>query len=499
MARFNHLLREYENLRAVASIFSVFAARTAEHWLNIRQLEDQLAEQRRAIEADELETARRGLGLIEASLQSARQALEEFDNRLFAYPLRALFQQRGARREEVAALLKFLLARAPHQTGDHDKLDYLATRFYALSCGLDHGVEGAFENAVRQEFQRMLDDAGIAPTNQPDPGVRERFQFLREEFESLWTFEQLSTQDTLGRLRDFKARLKDAWFQADTLIEVARTNLIAGRRFQQLANHERQQVDRLAAQLLSAGISQVEHPESGALPVEDAREMTSVSAHLLDQDYRRNRGRLLRIAQLKSLLEQAHSSISQPGLTVSAADLDTALLPEPVAEIERILDELRPTPERLQEDLRARVAQISMWLNQSSSTVADAILPLDGATITLAPWERAAFQADSAQDQSGAARLHRLLRVSVALMAELQEKVEWIRRGVMVERLQQAYLAGARYLAHLSQQTARELENRCLNNNDAAQHELCEQLHYTRRKLLDSYSDFSAKIRDSSV
>lgn len=500
MTRFNYLLRQYKNLRTLVPVFSALAGGSPGEWAEARQIEAEFARQRGAIERDELETARRGLGAIEAALQDVRQDLSGRYDSLSAYLLRMRYQQPGARREEVAALLEFLLSKSPREEGDLDKLDYLATRLYALSCANDLGFVGAFENRVRGEFQEMLDQAGVTTAGAPDPGVMERFQFFRDEFSSLATFEQLSTQDTLGRLREFKAGLKERLFHPDMLIEVARVNLLAGRRFQELANSERQCVDRLARSLLSAGVSEVEQPDGGGkLPVEDAREISALNASLLDQDYRRNKERLTRIAHLKGALERVHEGLSPHDKRGVDPGQNDFLAAAEIEELEAILDDLSPTPERLQQDLCARINQLSLSLSEAHATTAGVTLPLGGSSLTLAPWECAAFRDDQSADQLRAARLRRIIRVGVALVAEVQEKAELICRGLAVGRLRNTYLIGARYLVQLSQQTARELELRCHNTDDALDRELCEQLHQSRRKLLESCSQFSAKVRNAAA
>jgi len=498
--RFNYLWHQYENLRAVTSIFNAFAGWTTSEGLDAQAIERQFAEQRGLIEQENFEEARRGLGALQAALQSARAGLDQFHDGLSVYLIRTRYQAAGVPREEVAALLQFLLAKLPFQEDDFDKLDYLATRFYALRCGTEDGFVGAFENLVRAEYQQMLDQAGITTTGAPDPGVMERFQFLRDELASLTTFEQLSTHDTLNRLRQFKAQLGGGWFHPDVLVEIARLNLLAGQRFQELANHERHHIDRLATRLISAGISEIEQPEGkGRLPVEDAREISALNTSLLDQDYRRNKDRLARILQLKDSLERAHQGIAAEEMIARPLNRQASPMDEQIEELEMILDELSPTPERLQQDLRERITQISLALSKSASSKTEVPLTLGGSTMTISPWECAAFADEPTQSQSRETRLRRLLRVSVALMAELQEKVELICRGVAIGRLRNTYLTGARYLVQLSQQTAREIEMRCASTDQSLEREVCEQLQRTRRKLLDCCSQFSAKVRHATA
>jgi hypothetical protein len=507
IARFNHLLRQYENLGAVAAVFGVFGGRPAEEWIDALEIKQQFIEQRAALESGDLEAARRGLGGVTGALQSVRERLMQFSSSVSAYLLRTRFQQPGARREEVAALLQFLLSKAPMQGEDFDKLDYLATRFYGLSCGPDGQASSAsaFENLVRREYQLMFDEAGLKIDGAPDPHVLERFQFFREELQCLTTFEQFTTQGTLDRLREFKAEIEAQWFYPDVLIEVARTNLLAGQRFQELANSERQQIDHLATRLLSAGVSQVEQPAGGGmLPVDDAKEISELNVTLLDQDYRRNKERLTRLAQLRGSLERAHELVApeQPKQPAKCEKVGAELADEQFSELETILEELSPTPDRLQQDLRVRITRLSESLSTLFALQANGdtmTLALDSSSLSLAPWECAAFQDASFSPHLKEKRLRRLLRVSVALMAELQEKVDLISRGVTVWRMRNIYLTGARYLVQLSQQTARELELRCANTDASLQREVRDQLERTRRKLLDTCSQFSAKVRSAAL
>ena len=502
IARFNSLLRQFEHLSAVAVIFRIFAEGSVTEWINTAQIKEQFVQQRAALEKGDLESARRGLGAITGLLQSSREALQQFDLGVSTYLIRARYQQPNARREEVAALLQFLLGKSPLQGEDFDKLDYLATRFYALSGGPegDDSPAFAFENLILREYQLMFDAVGLAPTSKPDPQVTERFKFFREELECLNTFEQFTAQGTLDRLRDFKAGLEAQWFYPDVLIEVARTNLLAGRRFQELAGQERQQIDRLATRLLSVGISEVEQATGkGRLPVNDAKEISDLNASLLDQDYRRNKERLTRLIQLRGSLERAHDLITPQGQTAQHQVSDPLLANEKFAELETILEELSPTSERLQQDLRARITSLSQSLNRMSAPKAESeiTLVLESSSLALTPWECAAFR--NTPDQTPETRLRRLVRVSISLMAELQEKAELIARGVAVWRLRNTYLAGARYLVQLSQQTAREIELRCASTDEVMPREVCEQLERTRRKLLDACSQFSVKIRNATL
>jgi tetratricopeptide (TPR) repeat protein len=499
MTRFNYLLRQYENLSAVASIFSALSGRPTSDWIADQRVSDQFLEQRNAIERGELGAARQGLGEIQLKLQETQEKLQQFDNSLSAYLLRARYQQQGARREEIKELLQFLLGKSPLQEGDYDKIDYLATRFYALNCGAGSDLTGGFEDRIRTEYRQMLTRAGLIVQDAPNNAVMERYKFFREEIESLKTFEQLTTQDVIGRLREFKAGLKNHWFHPDVLIETARTNLLVGECFQKLANNERQQIDRLATQLLSAGISEVRQPVgTGTIPVEDAQEISALSASLLDQEYRTNKERLARIAKIRELLEQAHDSITTASEQENLPSPDSLACGVQPKELETILDELSPTPDRLQQDLRARISHISRLVSESAAPGVEVNIELGNSTLTITPWEGKAFHPDQSQLPPEETRLRRLLRVSVALIAELQEKADFVCRGLELERLRNTYLIGARYLIQLSQQTVREIELCCVNAHSSFPRKICEQLLITRQKLIESCKQFSARVRTAA-
>src|SRR5713101_8081511 len=125
------------------------------------------------MEKGDLESARRGLGELTGVLQSTREALQQFEPNVSAYLLRARYQQPGAYREEVATLLQFLLGKSRLEGEDFDKLDYLATRFYALRGNPDGEASSvpAFENLIRREYQVMFDQAGLTVNGAPDPLV----------------------------------------------------------------------------------------------------------------------------------------------------------------------------------------------------------------------------------------------------------------------------------------------------------------------------------------
>ena len=183
-----------------------------------------------------------------------------------------------------------------------------------------------------------------------------------------------------------------------------------------------------------------------------------------------------------------------------AALNSAAVLPEteedPTAQAR--LAHLVPTPESVRSDLSERLQHINALLSRQAPDVLnfvdEAELVFENSLLVLSEWEKAAFQTNHPGLRVGDESLGSLLRVSVALTAELQEKQEMICQGVRLPALRSQYLNSARYLMLFGQQTAQELKKYSENQEDALSQQLCQQLAETHDKLTSTCRRFSEQV-----
>ena len=316
MTRLNYLLHQYNTLNVVANVLSELAGTPAPACLKDTGVRKQLDQQSALIMRGELDGPRRALGQIGGELYGVQEQLHQFDSQIAVYQIRTRFQQSETNHEEIGTLLQFMLSKMQFTESDLDKIDYLTTRFYAVSIRGGKGF--AFENKVLQEYQKMLDYAGITTIDGPDPEGMESLDFFKEEIASTTSFRQLTLNDTLDRLRAFKAGLKNRRLHPEVMVELARVNLITGERFEQLTSQQRRHIDKMAAELISAGVNEVEQPRgTGTVAIDDVRKISLLDSTLLNEDYKLNRQRMERLADVDDTLSRAHDRL---GLEASSAE-----------------------------------------------------------------------------------------------------------------------------------------------------------------------------------
>ncbi|MFN7946813.1 MAG: hypothetical protein U0Z53_15785 [Blastocatellia bacterium] len=493
MTRLEYLLRQDETFSLISRILSEIADAPLPVRPDGAALREQLEAQRELIEHNEIDRARRALGQIGGALYAAQEQLHELDSRISVFQLRTRFQHTDSSRDEVAATLQFMLSKLNFSDDDFEKIDYLTTRFYALSIKSGGGF--SFENKVRDEYQKMLDYAGITRMDTPDPEGMESLDFFREELNSATSFQQLAANETLDRFRAFKAGLQKRRLHPDVMVELARVNLLAGERFDQIARRASQRIDNLATKLLSAGVSEADElKEVETTRIEDVLKGSLLDAGQLNDDYKQNRGRIERLAKANDALARAHERLG----------LDTPVIPAIAVEIPVHTEEPAltpaPTPHELRQDLQARLQELAAELRARPLTE-----PASSAAITLhsgdsdfalSAWESAAFQKNYPGLRAGNNSLGSLFRVSVALVAELKEKEKLICRGLSQPHLHQAYLNSARYLVTFGHQMLRELD---AHSSAALPPDICQQFQQTRHKLAGACTDFTARIHEAGA
>lgn len=545
MTRLNYLLHQYNTLTVVAHVLSELSGTPAPASLKETGVRKQLDQQSALIMRGELDGPRRALGQIGGTLYGIQEQLHQFDSQISVYQIRTRFQQTEANREEIGALLQFMLSKMQFTESDLDKIDYLTTRFYAVS--IKGGKGFAFENKVLQEYQKMLDYAGITTIDAPDPEGMESLDFFKEEITSTTTFRQLTLNDTLDRLRTFKAGLKNRRLHPEVMVELARVNLITGERFEQLTSQQKHHIDKMAAELISAGVSEVEQPQGhGTVAIDDVRKISLLDATLLNEDYKQNRQRMERLTDVNDTLARAHDRLGledsvtvapQPGkpktipcqiVQVSAEKtVEVQALPgsepqsihQPISQIskpqnttevpavqlsgfsEPKLTEFMLTPAQFQRELCARLQQIAARLREhpaiGSTPPTEIELSFEHSALRLDPWETDAFQQNYPGLRTRETSLGSLLRVSLALMTELREKQEPLCEGIASPRFRHSSLHSANYLEHFGRQMLNELEAFSRRDDAALPPDICAQFQHTQRKLAGTCALFSARIQEA--
>ncbi len=495
MTRLEYLLRQDETFNLVSGILSEIADEPLPARPDAAALRAQLEAQRELIERNDIDHARRALGQLGGALYAAQEQLHEFDSRISVFQLRTRFQHPDSSREEVAAMLQFMLSKLNFSDTDFEKIDYLTTRYYALSIKSGGGF--SFEHRVREEYQRMLDYAVITKMDTPDPEGMESLDFFREELNSATSFQQLAANETLDRFRTFKAGLQKRRLHPDVMVELARVNLLAGERFDQIARRASQRIDNLASKLLSAGVSEADElKDVETTRIEDVLKGSLRDAGQLNDDYKQNRSRIERLAKANDALARAHERLG----------LDTPVIPAVTVEVSAHDDHAEPaltpapTPHKLREDLQARLQQLAAELRArpmaEPASPAPVTLPFDGSDFALSAWESAAFQENYPGLRTSNNSLGSLFRVSVALMAELKEKEKLICQGLSRPHPHQAWLHSARYLVTFGHQMLRELD---AHSSAALPPDLRQQFQQTRHKLAGACTDFTTRIHEAGA
>lgn len=498
LTRLEYLLRQYHNLNAVSHLLSETADSQSPVQLEATDLYTQLEEQRDLLESNELDQARRSIGLIGGTLYEMQELLQAFDSQISVYQIRTRFQQSETCREEIAMLLQFMLSRMVFTEDDFEKIDYLTTRFYALSIRAGGGF--AFENKVRQEYQDMLDYAGITGRESADLVGMENLDFIREELASATSFQQLAANQTLERFRAFKAGLERRRLHPDVMVALARVNLLAGERFELISQRASERIGSLATRLISAGISEVEElKDAETTLIEEVLKSSLRDTSLLNEDYRSNRERIERLAQANDALARAHERL---GLAdTSENEFSYVVVPQPSAEMAAELADCLPVPERFSQDLAAQVARINSHLSADPVTQSDLNATIeiacDKSTVVLHGWEKAAFQDNYPRLRVDETSLGSLFRVSVALMAELLEKQDPICQAMRFPGLRNNHINGVRHLMTFSRQMLHELEECSSFNNAVLSAEIRQQIQQTQHKLAATCTQFSAKLQEA--
>jgi hypothetical protein len=517
MTRLDYLIRQYETLGAVSHLLSEIIGAPAPVQLSETDLLSQLEEQGRLIENGDVGPPRRALGQIGGALYEIQEQLHHFDQQISVYQMRKRFHTSDASRDEIGSLLQFMLSKLNFTEEDFEKVDYLTTRFYSLSIRAGGGF--SFENMVRFEYQRMLDYAGITKMETLDPEGLENIDFFRDEIASASSLQQLASNETLDRFRAFKAGLQKRRLHPEVMVELARVNLLAGERFEQIAQQAREHINELATKLLSAGIIEAEElKDVQTTLIEEVLKIALRDASQLNDDYKNNRSRIERLARANEALSRASERLGSetapaPAESAEAPLSDLALPPAPVQAAEKPeavettaapeteIALTLPTPETFRQGLSERLGQMTTLLNHqpasdpSSDTTVE--LTLAHSKITLSAWEAAAFQQNHPRLSCGPNSLGALLRLSAALMAELKEQQQLIEQLGRQPRLRQNLSGSLSYLSLFGAELLRELESYSDSFDPSLSPAICHQLQQTQKRLADACSQFSAKVRQA--
>ncbi|MFN0123123.1 MAG: hypothetical protein ACKV2V_21695 [Blastocatellia bacterium] len=494
--RLEYLRRQYEVLLNVSQNLEAISGNYAAPQPDLN-LPFRLEQHHAELESDELDQARRGVGQIGGELYEIQEHLHLFDHDITVFQIRTYFQNSKAGLDDVCALLQFVLSKLTYAQADLEKIDYLTTRFYSLSSDRGEAQNPEDKDShIREEYEKMLDYAGITRMPSPDNEVQGRIRVLWEEMESASSFQQLAHQETLERLRAFKASLNRNRLHPEIMLELAQLNLLAGKRFEHVASRERERINQLADRLTSAGIRELEELQGEI--VEDSLKSLQRESNQLNGDYSHNRQRIERIARVREAFSKANDRLGLFSGEGNDAARHGAMGRQMEADPEITAFEI--TPEIFRENLRHRLQQIARLLGEIKDNQNDEEMELwlDQTSLFLSSWETAAFQRNYPARKCPDATVAALLRVSVGMMAELREKESLFCRGMKAAEYRNRFLTSARYVTMFGKQLMRELEKTYAGANPPLPADLRGELQRTQRKLAGACTQFLLKIQASS-
>jgi hypothetical protein len=545
LARLEYLRLQHATLVDVAHIFSRIARIPVEDWIADPGIGEKLAEQQRMIEQNEPAFSRPLIGELGGQLYDSQERLQSFDRQIPVPQIRAYFQGKTVNRDEVCSLLRFLLSNLQLNDDDLDKIDYLTTRYFELHVPPGALSDSAGIQSLRDNYRQMLEYAGISTLISPDAEGLRNLEVFREEFASATSLQHLSAGETLHRLRRFKLGLKNRRLLPDVMVEMARVNLIAGECFRRLSEVEIHRVQGFVQLLKSAGVTSLDNPQFST--VDAALELALLEASKLNDDYRQSPERIAQLAQIFEVLERAcqqhnlsfiepaparqpvQKPASEPVVTEPAAGMPEVISHDPTRtadaapvqseanvfkvenlnRIESPADAAQPAEEMPQQDelieevppadwwrqvLRLRIRQIGHALRETGSLSAesDVNIQISHSSLLLHQWESQAFLSHHQTNNDAEINPASLLRVSIALMAELGEKQRLIDSLIANQRVPAHHSPGLMHLQKMSLETLKLLHQIQQQSTDSGETETARQFQRTSQKLhqaIENYSD----------
>lgn len=548
LARLEYLRLQHATLVDVAHIFSRIARMPVENWIADPDIGEKLAEQQRLIEQNEPAFSRPLIGELGGQLYDSQERLQSFDRQIPVPQIRAYFQSKTVNRDEVSSLLRFLLSNLQLNDDDLDKIDYLTTRYFELHVPPGASPDSAEIRSLRDNYRQMLEYAGISTLISPDAEGLRNLEVFREEFASAISLQHLSATETLHRLRRFKLGLKNRRLLPDVMVEMARVNLMAGECFRRLSEVEIHRVQGFVQLLKSAGVTSLDNPQFST--VDAALEVALLEASKLNDDYKQSPERIAQLAQIFEVLERAcqqhHLSFiepaparqpvqkpaSEPAATEPAAGMPEVISHDPTRtadaapvqsetnifnvenlaigyRIEASASAAQPVQEMPQQDeiieeippsdwwrqaLRLRIRQIGHALRETGSLIAesDVNIQISHSSLLLHQWESQAFLSHHQTNNDAEINPASLLRVSIALMAELGEKQRLIDSLIANQRIPAHRSPGLMHLQKMSLETLKLLHQLQQQSTASGETETAEQFQRTSQKLhqaIENYSD----------
>jgi hypothetical protein len=543
LARLEYLRLQHATLVDVAHIFSRIARMPVEDWIADPDIGEKLAEQQRLIEQNEPAFSRPLIGELGGQLYDSQERLQSFDRQIPVPQIRAYFQGKTVNRDEVCSLLRFLLSNLQLNDDDLDKIDYLTTRYFELHVPPGASPDSAEIRSLRDNYRQMLEYAGISTLISPDAEGLRNLEVFREEFASATSLQHLSVRETLHRLRRFKLGLKNRRLLPDVMVEMARVNLIAGECFHRLSEVEIHRVQGFVQLLKAAGVTSLDNPQFSTVDL--ALEVALLEASKLNDDYRQSPERIACLAQIFDALEHAcqkhNLSFIQPSParqpSEPAATEPVAETPEVISQdstrtadaapvqsetnvfnvetlamghrIESPADAAQPAEEMPQQNelieevppadwwrqaLRLRIRQIGHALRQSGSLPAESDLniQISHSSLLLHQWESQAFLSHHQTNNDAEINPASLLRVSIALMAELREKQRLIDSLIANQQIPTHRSPGLMHLQKMSLETLKLLQQLQQQSTANGETETAEQFQRTSQKLhqaIENYTD----------
>jgi hypothetical protein len=232
-------------LHGVEKVFA--EGESADETASFEELQGQLKDLSRHLNAAETDHLRTGLDEVDGRLDELKAALRERDATISPQSLRLFFQRvKKTDAKILTQLLRFYVY--SHQGGGWepdrlDKVDYLAGRLSAaLLNELGPGAVGHRER-LREISQGLWDSLEVEEPEEHEVDLnRHAIEEVRLQVDRLDTLDQWSNQQVVKSYRQLKHGLENLFFHPRILAAILETNRVVGDRIRQLYGEEERRI-----------------------------------------------------------------------------------------------------------------------------------------------------------------------------------------------------------------------------------------------------------------
>jgi hypothetical protein len=176
-----------------------------------------------------------------ASLQKARQQLQEVDHILDPAKFRLVFERIGApSTHSLELVVQYYLSKPEHTKEDRDKVDLLATRWgsYLVNTSQKLPMLRAANDLV-SKISELYEALEVTPVvTKSDPEILSTLQALKAEIDDIHNFREVADKQVIGRLRTYKSIIGEKFYLPTVLAEIVEINVEIHNLFQQLYDDE---------------------------------------------------------------------------------------------------------------------------------------------------------------------------------------------------------------------------------------------------------------------